>query len=78
MDFHTSLGLGLPFALGLAAAGCGVGMGRAVYGAMEALGRQPEASGKILLYLTIGCAFIESLVIYVLVFVFMYGSKIVG
>lgn len=78
MDFHTALGFGLPFALGLAAVGCGLGMGRAIHGAMDALARQPEAGGKILLYLTIGCAFIESLIIYVLVFAFMYGNKIAG
>ena len=76
MDASAALGLGLPIGLGLAAMGCGIGIGRAVASAMEAVGRQPEAGNKILMYMTIGCAFVEALTIYVLVFAFMYGSKI--
>ena len=76
MEPSSALGLALPIGLGLAAMGCGLGIGKAVASAMEALGRQPEAGTKILMYMTIGCAFIEALTIYVLVFAFMYGSKI--
>lgn len=75
MDMKTALALGLPIGLGLAALGCALGIGRAVAAAMEAVGRQPEAGGKILMYMTIGCAFIEALTIYVLVFVFMCMEK---
>lgn len=64
-------GLALPLALGLAAIGSGLGLGMAVKGAMEAIGRQPEASGKIQMAMIIGCALIEALTIYALVTFFM-------
>ncbi|MBU8869760.1 MAG: ATP synthase F0 subunit C [Gemmatimonadales bacterium] len=61
------LGLGLPIGLGLAAIGSGLGLGKAVEGAMGAMGRQPEAIGQIQVAMIIGCAFIEALTIYALV-----------
>ena len=54
----------------LAAFGCGMGIGNAVKGAMEAMGRQPEAIGKIQTAMIIGAAFIEALTIYALVVAF--------
>ena len=62
-----------PIGLGLAAIGSGLGLGRAVGAAMEAMGRQPEAAGKIQTAMIIGCAFIEALTIYALISVFMAG-----
>lgn len=59
------LQLGYPIGVGLAALGSGLGLGKAVGSAMEAIGRQPEASGKIMVSMIIGCAFIEALTIYV-------------
>lgn len=56
-----------PIGLGIAAIGSGLGLGRAVGGAMEAMGRQPEASGRIQTGMIIGCALIEALTIYALV-----------
>ena len=53
--------------LGVAALGGGIGQGIAVSKAAEGIARQPEASGKIQALTIIGLAFIESLVIYVLV-----------
>lgn len=76
MDASATLGLALPIGLGIAAMGCGLGIGRAVASAMDAVARQPEAGTKILMYMTIGCAFIEALTIYVLVFAFMASGKI--
>jgi F-type H+-transporting ATPase subunit c len=70
------LALGLPVGLGLAALGSGIGLGLAVAKAMEAVGRQPEAMNKILISMTIGCAFIEAITIYVLVFAFVMSGKI--
>ena len=75
MDYKTALGLAMPIGLGLAAFGSAIGLGRAVAAAMEATGRQPEASNKILISLTIGCAFIEAITIYVLVFAFIAAGK---
>lgn len=71
MEIGTLVQLGYPVGLGLAALGAGMGLGRAVGSAMEAIGRQPEASGKILVNMIIGCAFIEALAIYALISVFL-------
>ncbi len=70
------LGLGLPVGLGLAAIGSGIGLGNAVNGAMQAMGRQPEAAGKIQTAMVIGAAFIEALTIYALVTVFVLQGKL--
>ncbi|MFA6378578.1 MAG: ATP synthase F0 subunit C [Candidatus Omnitrophota bacterium] len=76
MDMRVALALGLPLGLGLAALGTGLGLGKAVSSAMEAMGRQPEASNKILINMVLGCALIEAVVIYVLVFAFMLSGKL--
>lgn len=60
--------------LGLAALGSGLGLGRAVASAMEAMGRQPEAIGKIQVAMIIGCAFIEALTIYALISTFLVAG----
>ena len=62
--------------VGLAAVGSGLGLGRAVGSAMEAIGRQPEASGKIQTAMIIGAALIEALTIYALVVFFLLSGKI--
>lgn len=76
MEASTALGLALPLGLGIAALGSGLGLGRAVSAAMEAMGRQPEAAGKIQVGMIIGCALIEALTIYALVTVFVLQGKI--
>ena len=76
MDYQAMLGLALPIGLGIAAVGSGLGLGRAVGSAMEAIGRQPEASGKIQVAMIIGAALIEALTIYALVTVFLLQGKI--
>lgn len=70
-DVTTAIAIGYPVGLGIAALGSGIGLGRAVGQAMEAMGRQPEASGKIQTGMIIGCAFIEALTIYALISVFL-------
>jgi F-type H+-transporting ATPase subunit c len=65
------LTLAYPIGLGIAALGSGLGLGRAVAAAMEAMGRQPEAAGRIQLAMIIGCAFIEALTIYALISVYL-------
>ena len=82
--FNTSRGirkmdllrLSLPLAVGIAAIGSGLGLGRAIEGAMSAMGRQPEAIGKIQTAMLIGCAFIEALTIYALVVGLLLMGKI--
>jgi F-type H+-transporting ATPase subunit c len=76
MNASTALGLALPIGLGLAAIGSGLGLGRAIAGAMEAMGRQPEAAGKIQVAMIIGAAFIEALTIYAFVVVFVLSGKL--
>ncbi|MBF0494133.1 MAG: ATP synthase F0 subunit C [Candidatus Omnitrophica bacterium] len=76
MDSKTALSLVLPLSLGLAAFGGSLGLGLAVFGALSSMGRQPEITNKLLMNMTIGCAFIESITIYVLVVVFILMGKI--
>jgi len=76
MEASTALGFALPIALGIAALGSGLGLGKAIGGAMEAMGRQPEAAGKIQVAMIIGAAFIEALTIYAFVVVFVLSGKI--
>ena len=67
MDKIFAIALAYPLGLGLAALGSAFGLGRAVGAAMEAMGRQPEAAGKIQTAMIIGAAFIEALTIYALI-----------
>jgi F-type H+-transporting ATPase subunit c len=76
MDYRVALSLSLPIGLGIAAFGSALALGKAVAAAMEATSRQPEASIKILINMATGCAFIEALTIYALVFVFNLIGKI--
>jgi F-type H+-transporting ATPase subunit c len=71
MDVATALALSAPLGVGLAAFGSGIGLGIAVKGGLEAIGRQPEASGKILTNMIIGAALIEALTIYALIVFFI-------
>lgn len=71
MDVGTALAISAPLGVGLAALGSGIGLGKAVGGAMEAIGRQPDASGKIMTNMIIGAALIEALTIYALIVFFI-------
>jgi F-type H+-transporting ATPase subunit c len=66
-------------AMGFGTIGTGVGMGHGLNGATNAVGRNPEAQGKILLTMMVGLAMIESLAIYALVIslVVLYANPIV-
>ncbi len=57
-------------AIGLAGAGAAIGIGMIGSKAMEAIGRNPEAAGKILVPMLIVAAFAEAIAIYGLVVVF--------
>lgn len=76
MEVNAALAIGLPLSLGLAAVSSALALGKAVASAMEATGRQPEAATKILINMTIGCAFIEAITIYALVFAFVLSGKL--
>jgi F-type H+-transporting ATPase subunit c len=53
--------------MGIGTLGPGSGMGNALNGATNAVGRNPDAQGKILLTMLVGLAMIESIAIYALV-----------
>ncbi|MDD2679766.1 MAG: ATP synthase F0 subunit C [Candidatus Omnitrophica bacterium] len=76
MDYKVVLAFTIPLGLGLIAVGSAIALGKAVASAMEATGRQPEAANKILINMATGCAFIEALTIYGLVFAFVLAGKI--
>ena len=72
MNFPATLGLALPIGLGLAAIGAGLGIGMLGRGAMEAMGRQPEALDRIQVAMIIGLGFAEALAIYALLIAFVF------
>jgi len=76
MDAGTALGFALPIGVGLSAMGSGLGLGLAIYGATSAIGRQPQAAGKIQTAMIIGAAMVEALTIYALVVVFLLMGKV--
>ena len=68
----TELGiLGAAVGAGLAAIGAGIGSGRIGSSAMEAIGRQPDAAGKIRTNMIIIAALIEGVALFALVICFM-------
>jgi len=66
-------------AMGFGAIGAGLGIGQATGGASNAVGRNPEAQGKIMLTMMVGMAMTESVAIYALVvsLVILYANPIV-
>lgn len=75
MDLSSTIALGAPLGVGIAALGSGIGLGLAVSSALQAIGRQPEATGKILTVMIIGAALIEALTIYALIVFFILLGK---
>ncbi|MFH1726827.1 MAG: ATP synthase F0 subunit C [Pseudomonadota bacterium] len=63
------------FAIGIAAFGGALGQGKAISAALEGIARNPSATSKIQMPMLIGLAFIESLVIYVLLISFFIVFK---
>ena len=76
MDYKVALAFAIPLSLAIVGFGSAFALGKAVSSAMEATGRQPEASTKILINMATGCAFIEALTIYALVFAFVLAGKL--
>jgi len=65
-------------AIGLGAIGPGVGIGILGYGAMQALGRNPEARGPIMTNMILAIAFAEAIGIYALIVAILIAGKILG
>jgi F-type H+-transporting ATPase subunit c len=69
MNITLSVSGGLIIAIG--ALGPGIGIGLIGARAMEAIGRNPEATGKIVPNMILARAFAESIAIYSLIFAFL-------
>jgi len=67
MDIEAAKTIGFALAVGLGVIGPGIGLGILVSKALEAIGRNPEASGTIQTTMFIGIAFTEALAIFALV-----------
>ena len=67
MDPESAQVLGAALAIAVGGLGPGLGIGMAVRGAMEALGRNPEAEGAIRTTMIIGAALAEAVAIYAFV-----------
>lgn len=59
--------LAIGLAIGLGAIGPGLGIGLIASSALQAIGRNPEASSKIQTNMILGLAFAEAIAIYALV-----------
>ncbi len=71
MDINSARMLGMALAAGLGVIGPGIGIGLIGGGAMEAIGRNPEASGKIVSNMILAIVFTEALGILALVVSFI-------
>ncbi len=67
MDNEGMRMLAMALAIGLGAFGPGIGVGLIGKGALEALGRNPEAAGKVQGLAILTIAFAEAIAIYALV-----------
>lgn len=67
MDVEAVRMLAAGLAIGLGAIGPGIGIGILAMGAMQALGRNPEARGAIMTNMILAIAFAEAVAIYALV-----------
>ena len=63
--------IAMALAAGIGVLGPGIGIGILVSRALEAIGRNPEASGKIQSTMILGIVFVEALAIFALVVAFI-------
>lgn len=59
--------IGAAIAIGLGGLGPAIGIGMAVRGAMDAIGRNPEAAGEVRTTMIVGAALAEAIAIYAFV-----------
>ena len=70
IDAGAMIAIAKGLAIGLGTIGPGIGIGILVSKALEAIGRNPEASGKVLIPMFAGIAFVEALAIFALLIAF--------
>ena len=71
MDVEAAKIIGMAIAVGVGVLGPGIGVGIVASKAIEAIGRNPEAAGKIQPLMFVGIAFSEALAIFALVIGFI-------
>jgi F-type H+-transporting ATPase subunit c len=71
MDIEVAKTLGMAIAVGFGVMGPGIGLGILVGNALQAIGRNPEASGKIQAMMFVGIAVTDALAIFALVIGFI-------
>lgn len=71
IDADALKSLAMAIAAGVGVLGPGFGIGILVSRALEAIGRNPEASGQVQATMFIGIAFVEALAIFALVVAFV-------
>ena len=71
MDIEVAKTLGMAIAVGLGVIGPGIGLGILVGKALEAIGRNPEAAGRITSTMFIGIAVTDALAIFALIIGFI-------
>ncbi len=74
--FLGLLSLGVGLGLPIAVLGGALGQGKAASAALEGMARQPEMFGRMQTAMILALAFIESLVIFTFVFLFLLNSKV--
>lgn len=67
MDAEAAKNLAAAIAIGLGAIGPALGIGKLAASAMEAIGRNPEATSKVQTAMILATAFTEAIAIYALV-----------
>ena len=70
MEHASIVVMAKAFAIAIGGLGPAFAIGRLVAKAMEAIGRNPEAAGKVFVPMLFGAAFAEAIAIYALVVVF--------
>lgn len=70
---YASAGAGI--GAGIIALGAGIGIGKIGNAAMEAMGRQPEASSKIQTAMIIACALIEGVALFGVLVCLLIATK---
>ena len=70
------MAIAVAIGIGIAAFGGAFGQGRAASAALEGISRNPNASDKVFVPMILGLAFIESLVLFAWVLMFLLLGKI--
>jgi len=76
MDLVNALKITVPLVWAVASIATAFCIGAAVKSALSALTRQPEMFGKILILMILGCALIETIMLYIIMLTYPLISKL--